>query len=140
MSHPRNNADVVRGIYAEWGRGNFRAGTDLYDTHVVLVLRDEFPDAGVYVGQDETRTYMRRFLADWTDAAIEAEEVLDAGDSVAVAVHQRATGSGSGVSTDMRYWQLWTFRAGAVIRIESVMERADALEAVGLQDERADTG
>jgi ketosteroid isomerase-like protein len=135
---PERNAGVVRGIYAEWGKGNFRAGTDLYDAHILLVIRDDFPDAGVYVGPDEVRGYMRRFLADWTDAVIEAEDVRCAGDSVAVAVHQHATGSGSGASVDMRYWQAWTFRGGAVIRIESIKERAEALAAVGLQEESPD--
>lgn len=129
---PQPNAEVVRGIYADWGRGDFRAGTDLYDPHLVLVIREDFPETGVYVGLEEVGGYMRGFLADWTDAVIEAEEVVDAGDSVAVAVHQRATGSGSGASVEMRYWQVWTFRGGSVIRIESIQERAEALEAVGL--------
>ena len=71
MSH--DNVEVVRGIYAEWGQGNFRAGTDLFDSDVVLVIRAEFPDAGAYVGPDEIRGYMRHFLSSWTDAVIEAE-------------------------------------------------------------------
>jgi ketosteroid isomerase-like protein len=132
MSH--ENVEAVRAIYAEWGRGNFRAGNDLYDTHVVLVIRDGFPEAGVYVGRDEIRAYMREFLADWTAAVIVAEEILAAGDTVIVAVHQKATGSGSGVPIDMRYWQAWTFRGGVVIRLESIRERSEALEAAGLRE------
>src|SRR4051812_49028790 len=96
----------------------------------MLVIREDFPESGVYVGQEEVRGYMQRFLADWTDAVIEAEEVVSEGDSVAVAVHQRATGSGSGASVDMRYWQVWTFRGAAVTRIESIKGRAEALAAV----------
>jgi ketosteroid isomerase-like protein len=130
----RDNVEVVRGIYAEWGRGNFRAGTDLFDPHVVLVIRAHFPDPGVYVGRTEIRAYMRQFLANWTDPVIEAEDMLGAGDTVAVAVHQQATGSGSGLSIDMRYWQVWTFRGSAVIRIESIRRRSEALEAVGLRE------
>jgi ketosteroid isomerase-like protein len=130
----RDNVEVVRGIYAEWGRGNFRAGTDLFDAHVVLVIRADFPDAGAYVGRDEIRAYMRHFLANWTEPVIEAEDILGAGDTVAVAVHQQGTGSGSGLSIDMRYWQVWTFRGSAVIRIESIKERSEALEAVGLRE------
>jgi ketosteroid isomerase-like protein len=130
---PGRNADVVRAIYDEWGRGNFRAGTELYDPHVMLVLRPEFPDAGAYVGPEEVRGYMRRFLAEWTDAAIEAEEIVDAGDSVAVAVHQHGTGTGSGAPVAMRYWQVWTFRGDSVIRIESIEGREEALAAAGIR-------
>ena len=126
-----DTVEVVRGIYAEWAKGNFRAGTDLFDRDVVLVLRPEFPDAGIYQGRDRIRAYMERFLESWTKAAIEAEDVLGSGDRVAVAVRQQATGSASGVEIDMRYWQVWTFREGTVLRIESIMECSEALEALG---------
>lgn len=127
----QRNVEIVRGIYAEWGRGNFRAGTDLFDPDVVLVIRADFPDAGAYAGREQIGAYMRNFLATWTDAVIEAEEIRGAGDRVAVAVHQEATGSGSGLSIDMRYWQVWTFRDGAVIRIESIRRRSEVDEALG---------
>jgi ketosteroid isomerase-like protein len=128
------NVEIVRRIYRRWARGDFRAGTELYDPDIRLVLRPEFPDAGVYHGPDEIRKYMREdFLRDWEAAAIVGEEFLDAGDSVVVRVHQQATGPGSRVPVEMRYYQVWTFRGRAVIRIESVRERPEALEAAGLQ-------
>jgi ketosteroid isomerase-like protein len=128
----RGYARVVRGIYAEWGRGNFRAGTELYDPNVVLVLRPEFPDAGVYLGRDRIREYMQQWLVEWTDASISAEEFLEFGDTVAVAVHQQAIGRTSGAPVSMRYWQLWTFRGASVLRIESVQERSEVVEAADL--------
>ena|SRR5215211_3670956 len=130
----QENVEVVRGIYAEWARGNFRAGTELFDEQVVLVLRDDFPDRDTCVDRDEIRTYMRDFLADWTKARIGAEDILGRGDRVVAAAHQEATGTASGVSVDMRYWQVWTFRDGAITRIESIKTRAEALEAVGLSE------
>jgi uncharacterized protein len=126
--------ETVRQIYERWGRGDFRAGVELYDPDVQLVLRPEFPDAGVYRGPDEIRKYMEEFLADLEGAVIVGEEFLAAGDSVVVRVHQQATGAGSGARVEMRYYQVWTFRGGSVIRIESVRERPEALEAAGLRD------
>ena len=38
----QENVEVVRRVYDEWGRGNFREGAELYDPHVLLVLRPEF--------------------------------------------------------------------------------------------------
>jgi ketosteroid isomerase-like protein len=106
---------------------------ELYDPHVLLVLRLEFPDSGVYRGVDEIGRYMREdFLADFEGARIEGEEFLEAGDSVVVRVRQEARGPESGAPVAMSYYQLWTLRGGSVIRIESVMERDDALAAVGL--------
>jgi ketosteroid isomerase-like protein len=100
---------------------------------VLLVLRSEFPDAGVYRGPKEIGRYMREdFLLDFAEARIVGEEFIEAGDSVVVRVHQQATGPGSGAPVEMRYYQVWTFRGPSVVRIESVMQRDDALEAVGL--------
>jgi ketosteroid isomerase-like protein len=74
------------------------------------------------------------FLKDFAGATISGDEFIDAGDSVVVRVDQRATGPRSGAPVRMRYFQVWTFRGGAVIRIESIMERADALAAAGLSE------
>ncbi|HEY3192754.1 MAG TPA: hypothetical protein VGJ61_08230, partial [Solirubrobacterales bacterium] len=38
----QENVEIVRRIYGEWGRGNFREGAELYDPHVLLVVRQEF--------------------------------------------------------------------------------------------------
>ena len=77
--------DVVRRISDDWSRGDFRDTASVYDPHALLVLRPEFPDSGVYHGPEEIARYTRDLLASWTDFAIEA------GDSVVVAVHQRAS-------------------------------------------------
>ena len=113
---------MVRSIYDAWGRGDFRAGTELYDPEVQLVLRPEFPDAGVYRGSDEIRTYMREdFLRDWEAAVIVGEEFLDAGDSVVVRVHQQATGPGSGapISARGRLGSPWRPAQSPLLRVQS---------------------
>ena len=131
----QRNIEIVRRIYERWGRGDFRAGVELYDPYVLLVLRPEFPDAGAYCGPDEIRRYMRRdFLADLEGTVIVGEEFLAAGDSVVVRVNQQATGAGSGAPVAMRYYQVWTFRGSSVIRLESIREREEALDVAGLRD------
>lgn len=127
--------EIVRGIYERWGRGDFRAGVELYDPYVQLILRPDFPDSGAYHGPEEIGKYMREdFLADLDDAVIIGEEFFDAGDSVVVRVNQVATGPGSGARVGIRYYQVWTFRGRSVIRIESIRERDEALEAAGLRE------
>jgi ketosteroid isomerase-like protein len=130
----RENVAVMRRIYDEWGRGDLSNGVELFDPHVLLVIRPEFPDVGVYLGPGEIATYTRDLLASWSEFAIEAEDFFDAGDSVVVQVRQRAVGVSSGALTDARYFQVWTFRGKAIIRIESIREREQALEAVGLPE------
>jgi len=131
----RANVETLRRIYQRWAEGDFSAGFELFDPYVVLVLQPEFPESGPHYGRDAIRRYMRDdFLRDLAGATIAGQEFLDAGDSVVVQVDQRAVGSRSGVPVRMRYYQVWTFRGPSVIRIESIMERNDALEAAGLSD------
>jgi ketosteroid isomerase-like protein len=129
----RENVEAVHRVYEGWGRGDLRVPDQLYDPHVLLVLRPEFPDAGAYCGPDEIREYTHHLLAAWESFAISAENFIEAGDSVVVSVRQHAKGVGSGVPAEFRYFQVWTFRGGSVIRIESIRDRDDALEAVGLR-------
>ena len=123
---------MVRKVFDRWGEGDFRASVELFDPHVVLVLRPEFPDSGAYLGLEGVADYMRGFLEPWTHITIEADEFVEAGDSVLVHVIQRGVGDASGVETELRYFQLWSFRGGTVIRLESIRERDQALEAAGL--------
>jgi len=130
----QENVEIVRQVYSEWGRGNFRAGTELFDPHTLLVLRPPLPEAGAYHGPEEIRSYMRGFLGAWDNAVIEGENFIAVGDSVVVGVHQQATGTESGVPVAIRYFQVWSFRGGTVLRIESISERTEALEAAGLSE------
>ena len=45
----QENVENVRQIYERWGRGDFRAGQEIYDPYVLLVLRPEFPEPGAYL-------------------------------------------------------------------------------------------
>ena len=130
----QENVEAVRDVYERWSQGDFRSGVDVLDPLVLFVLRPEFPDAGTYLGPERVAEYTRGFLEPWTRITIEAEEVIDAGDSVVAAVLQCGVGGGSGAATEFRYFHVWSFRGGKVIRLENFRERAEALEAVGLRE------
>jgi ketosteroid isomerase-like protein len=129
---PQDKVEIVRGVFERWREGDFRAGVRLLDPHVLLVLRPGFPDAGTYLSVEAVTAYTRRLLESWRDFTIEAEEISPAGDSVLIGVRQRGVGMTSGIPTELRYFMLWTFRGPQVIRMESIRERAEALEAAGL--------
>ena len=127
MSH--ENVEAVRSIYERWGAGDFSAGVELFDEEAVLTLRPEFPDAGEYSGIDAIRKYTRGLLSAWEHLTIEAEEITAVGDRVVVALRQAGVGRSSGVATELRYFQVWSFRGDRVVRIENCRERDEAVEA-----------
>jgi ketosteroid isomerase-like protein len=128
---PKENVEIVREVYERWSEGDFHT-TPVLDPQVVFILRPDFPEAGAYVGTEALAGYMHGFLEPWTHVTIEAEEVIEAGDTVVVGIVQRAEGDASGAATEFRYFQLWSFRGGRVIRLENVRDRAEALAAAGL--------
>jgi ketosteroid isomerase-like protein len=115
------------GVYESWATGDFTVGA--LDPEAELVMRPEFPDAGTHRGVDGIAAYMRGFLEPWERITVAAEELIEVGDNVVVAVFQQGLGRGSGVTIDFRYFHVWSFRDGRAIRLEAVREREDALAA-----------
>ena len=130
----QEHVEAVRGIYERFGKGDFQASLDLLDPLALFVLPTGFPDAGTYLGVERIADYTRGFLEPWTRIAIEADDIIDSGESVVAAVCQRGVGGKSGAATEFRYYQVWSFRGRKVIRLESIRERAEALAAAGLQE------
>jgi ketosteroid isomerase-like protein len=111
----------------------------LLDEYVVWDPRDRpMVDLdGVYVGRDAVVEASRRYWGTWQDYRLEAEELIDAGSSVVLAVRERGRGKGSGAPFDQRFAQVMTLSRGRIVRWEVFHDVARALEAVGLSGDDA---
>ena len=125
---------VVRRIFESWAKGDFRGGTDDLDPHVTFIVRKPFPEPVEVVGADAVARYMSDFLEQWDRLTIEAERFRPVGDTVLVRAVQRGAGKASGAATEVRYSQLFTFRGRKIVRVESILDEAEALEAAGLSE------
>jgi ketosteroid isomerase-like protein len=131
----QENVAIVRRLYESWGRGEFGTElTDLVDPYAVFAVRPQFPEFGTFVGPDGIEKFMRRFLEQWERLTIEAPKLESVGETVFAHVVQRGKGRASGIEGDNTYFMLFTFRAGRVIRIDAVMDEAEAREAAGLSE------
>jgi ketosteroid isomerase-like protein len=128
----QDNEEIVRSMFDSWAEGDFRSGSADLDRHVTFVVRSPFPESGVVHGPDGVRKYMNGFLEQFDQLTIEAERFRAAGDTVVVQARQYGTGRSSGAPADVRYFMLFTFRGGKIVRIESILDEAEALEAAGL--------
>jgi ketosteroid isomerase-like protein len=106
----------------------------LLDEYVVWDLRDypilDLDD--VYVGRDAVVEASRHWWGAWTDYRLDAEELIDAGSSVVLVLHEQGRGRGSGAPFEQRFAQVWIFGRGRIIRWEVFPDKAAALEAAGL--------
>jgi uncharacterized protein len=131
--------ETVCAIYEGWSKGDLRAGLDAFDPKVLLVVPAGFgpdsPEGGAHLGTEAIAAWTRESLLEtWADLTMEADEIVAAGECVLASVRVRGVGRTSGVPTEMRFFQLWSFRGDKVIRFESFRERAQALEAAGLRE------
>ena len=129
----QENVELLRGIYDEWSAGNYRAGRELMDSSLTTVWAEQFPTAGTYHGPDGHIAAMKEWLAAWDELRLEAEDFIDAGDSVVVPFNVRARGKESGVEVDRRWAHIWTLRNGRVVRFEVHLDVAEAVRSVGLE-------
>jgi ketosteroid isomerase-like protein len=132
----QENVEIVRRTYAEWQRGNMKAGVERFDPEIVF--ESFMPDARERIvahGPAEVEGFMREFLRDWRDYRLIGDEYRKAGATkVFVRGRQAAVGRESGATVQDTMYSIWTFRDRKVVRLIFDRDRQRALEAAGLPD------
>jgi uncharacterized protein len=125
------NVEVVRRVYDEWGRGNFRPRFDFYHDEMEWGWSDEFPGlAGVYEDARGPNPRLRAWLDGWEHWRAEADDYLELGDHVVVLASYHGRGKGSGVEIHQQGAHVFELRDGKVVRLEIFASRDKAIESV----------
>ena len=131
------NLDLVRSIYAEWERGDYRS-TDWADPEIEVVIDDGVaPD--IWRGLANTAKGFREFLNSWEDLRDVVEEYREI-DEERVLVPVRLTGRGRTSGLELadigsRAAYLFHIRDGKVRRLALYWDRERALADLGLSPE-----
>ncbi len=129
----QENVELARKGLEALNRGGPDAVIDLCDPAVEWIAIPGFlPDAEDFHGHAGVRAWFEKVGESLTELHWEAEEILDGGDRLLVALKLRAAGRASGVEGEFRIFQAWTIRDDKLIRLESYLSRDDALQAAGL--------
>jgi ketosteroid isomerase-like protein len=114
----------------------------LLDEYIVADVRSyPLPDySGLVVGRDKFIEMSRHYWGAWDSYRVEAEDFIDAGQSVVITVREQGRGKGSGVRLDRRWAQIWTFRDGRIVRWEPRRSTEDAVKAAGLPAQTTSQG
>jgi ketosteroid isomerase-like protein len=130
----RENVESVRRVYSERARGNWAAGAELFAADAVWTW--EVPEGRtVSHGLEEVARNLRAFLDQWEYLRVEADEFIELDErSILVVGWIHGRGEQSGVDTEARTFEVWTFKGGKVIGQHQSFDREDALEAAGLSD------
>jgi ketosteroid isomerase-like protein len=130
----QENVDKTTDFIAAYNRRDFDAAVEDFDPDVEWVL-PEHQKADSCAGPRAIRRFWEGLDDTFDELTLNPQEVVDAGDRVAVWLLYHAKGTGSGVVIDGElYHQVTSFRDGVITRIEYCASWPEALKAAGVED------
>jgi ketosteroid isomerase-like protein len=131
----QENVEIARRLFAARNRSDIEGMLERAAPDVEFDFsRSKGPWAGIYRGHESLRESMQALAEAFDEVWWEAEEFIDAGDAVVVPARMHYRGRGSGVESVARGAQVYWFKEGKVVRFQQCQNRAEGLEAVGLQE------
>jgi ketosteroid isomerase-like protein len=127
-----SNLDLVRSIYAAWGRGDF-SSAEWADPEIDFAFADG-PEPGRWTGREEMSVHYRDWLSGWKDFRAEPEELVVIDDQrILVLVHNTGRGRASGLELEQRsVANFFEIHANKVTRLVLYWDRDRAFADLGL--------
>ena len=133
----QENIDVVRRVTEVMDAEGFGAALPVFleAAHADVEWREDpaWPGSSNYRGVDQVRELIADRM-DTLDFDQQTEELIAADDKVVTLVLWRARGRASGAQGELSLAIVWTVREQGIARVEFFLDRAEALEAVGLSE------
>ena len=131
----QENVEIVRRGVETWNRRDLATWLALFSADAEIDWsRARGPLKGVYRGPGEIETLWNEWFFTFEEAQIETPQgFTDAGSEVVVSNTTHFRGR-EGIEVIARSTQVQTLENGQIIRLRMFQERAEALQAVGLQE------
>jgi ketosteroid isomerase-like protein len=131
----RENVEIVRQHLRRMTDPS-RLNFDFLDEEIELDIRPITPGYQEIIhGKDAVIDFWRDYLDTWEEFVLEPIEILEAAeDQVVVVLDVRGRGKGSGASFERRSGNIFTLRAGSVVKLKFFPDREAALQAAGLRE------
>ena len=139
----QENVEIVKAMSAALNVGDMDGALAGFASDVEVRDLANGPDQPQVIrGTDQMKEVWALWLDAFDELHLDLEEVFDAGNAVVCKAHWIGRGTTSGMSIDVRQFDVFELRGGTIIRaVLGHKSKADALEAVGLseQDAHADS-
>jgi ketosteroid isomerase-like protein len=130
------NLDLVRSVFAEWERADFRNVRWAHPDIEYLVIGG--PEPGKWDGLAEMAASVRDYMGAWENYGISAEELRELdGERVLALVRLSGRGKSSGVElarTGAAGAEVWHLHDGVVTRLHMYWDRDRAFADLGLEE------
>jgi ketosteroid isomerase-like protein len=129
----QENIEVVRQMFEAFIGRDYDASLHAFASDAIGDFT-HMMDGRIAHGRDEIAREVARWAQEWTDFQTSIESYRATGEEVLVFVRQVGTGRLSGITSELAYAQVFVVEAGEITRMKTYLDRAEALEAAGLQE------
>jgi ketosteroid isomerase-like protein len=126
------NTEIVRRVYMLAEVQGVEGLLELATDDVVWISDPHFPGGGRHDGKESVQRWLRQLWI-YDEVSIDVEEIIDL-DARALAITRFHGVSADAPPVDWPWCHLFAFRDGRVSQVQSFLDRAEALEAVGLSE------
>jgi ketosteroid isomerase-like protein len=128
-----NNVEIVRSATATFNAGEVDSFLELFADDAKLVDHANAPDQQRAIkGKDAIRAAVALWEGAFDRLRAEVEEFTAVGDFVICQTHWIGEGKGSGISIDVRQFDLYEFRDGKCVAVTlGLKSKQEAMEAAG---------
>ena len=127
-----SNIEVIQRLFGAYAAKDDSAALAVCDPEVEWIPVEG--EGEVFRGYEGLGRALWEWEQAWGEHSVEAEEFIDAGDQVIAVARISGRGTISGAMVEQRFFQVYTLRDGRVARMMEYLDRAQALEAVGLRE------
>jgi ketosteroid isomerase-like protein len=132
----QENVEIVRAMNATLNSGDLDGALTSFAPNAEVRDLANGPDQPTVIrGTDEMKQVWDLWLEAFDELHADLEEVFDAGNAVVCKAHWVGRGTTSGMSIDVRQFDVFELRDGTIIRaVLGHKSKGEALEAVGLSE------
>jgi ketosteroid isomerase-like protein len=130
----QENVEVVLDAYARYNAGEPRQDLSFWHTGGELHAVREGPDTAVHRGVEAIGRQFQRWEEAYPDLKVEPLEAKGNGDKVFLWVRFIGHGAASALPMVMELAHVFTLRDGQAASLTEYFDRAEALEAAGLEE------
>ena len=131
----QENVELVRLVYELFDRRDIERVLGLTTDDFELRLPGIYPEGPeTFRGHDGLRRWVAMVQDIWGEWRFDVERLIAADEQVVALVRIVAEGGASGVPVDREVAHVWSVRDGQTSTASVYLDRAEALEAVGLRE------
>ena len=128
---------MTRRAFAGTNAGDFSYLQESMDENCEFRLPPGFPKTQATRGPEGFVSVVNEVAEAFEDIRYEPQEFLDQGDRLFAAARTVGHAKHTGLAVDLLVYWVYTFRDGKAVVMEAFLDRAAALEAVGLSEQDA---